>query len=248
MRCRDKAAIVGDTHRDTDHRRDEDTDQQCAAHVLHHQHRRHGKTYHRQQRAARGDLAQRYERRVVVAYDTGILQADEGYEETDTGAYGILERGGDGIHYGLAQIRKREDHEDDTLDEYGRQSELPRIAHTHTYGEYEEGIKSHSGRQSEGELGPERHDKRTGYGGQSRSREDGAGGHAVQLAEHSGVDGQNVRHGKECGDTRQDLRARRGHRRIESEQFLKHISSVFTRYKTLRSRQKVHFAATVGMA
>ena len=46
---------------------------------------------------AMGDVAEADEGGVVVDDDTGILQADEGDEEADTGSYGFLESSGNGI-------------------------------------------------------------------------------------------------------------------------------------------------------
>ena len=227
MRCRHQAVIVGDAHRDADRGGEQDADEQSAAHFLDNQNRGDRQTDHGQQRGAARDLAQRDQRSIVAGDDAGILQADKSDEKSDPGADSILERGRDGIHDGLAQIRKRKYDEDDSFEEHGCQGKLPRITHAHTYRKHEESVESHSRGQPERQLGPQRHNERSRDSGQRRCGEHRTGRHPFEQAEHTGVHRQNVRHGKENRDTGQYLRAQRSYRRIKSENLFQHIFTAF---------------------
>ena len=120
MRHRHHAVVVRQAHRNTDHGRCQKTYQQTATHVLHREQTCDEQTDHRQQRRTRSDVAERYERRVIVDNNTRILQTDKGDEESDTRTDCILHRVGDSVHDRLTQVSERKHNKDQTLDKYRR--------------------------------------------------------------------------------------------------------------------------------
>ena len=59
------------------------------------------------------------DQRSGVYAQTGVLQADEGDEQTDTNRNTLFERQRNGIKDGLTDVGERQDDEDQALNEYG---------------------------------------------------------------------------------------------------------------------------------
>ena len=180
-----------------------DTNQYIAGHLEDKQHTGNDNADDGQQGRAVADVAQTHQRSIVIDNNAAVLQADKGYEKTDTGADGVAQVQGDGIHNPLPHLGDGEDNEDDTLKENGGEGKLPGVPHAEAHAEDKEGVQSHAGSQRKGFLGIDGHNQRTDDGGQSCGREYGVGGHALvsQGAENAGVHSQDVGHGQECGDT-----------------------------------------------
>ena len=150
------------------------------------------------------NVAQTHQRGVIVDNDTGVLQADEGDEQADTGADGFLQGSGDGIQQPGAHLRNRQDDEDNTFNQHGREGELPAVSHAQAHREHEEGVQTHTGSQAKRFFGIQGHDQGTYDGGQGRSRKHRSAGH-VKGTEDAGVDGQDIGHRQEGRNTRDNL-------------------------------------------
>ena len=77
----------------------------------------------------KGKLITNIQLRFVIDDDAGVLHADEGDEKADTRADSFLERTGDGIQQPGTHLGQGKDHEQNTLQQHGRQGKLPGITH-----------------------------------------------------------------------------------------------------------------------
>ena len=208
---------------------DDDTNEQCTRDIAHHQHGREDDAEACQQHAGRVQVAQGYEGGVVAHHDAGRLQAYQGDEQTDTRRDGLAKHERHGIHNLLTQAGEREQHEDEALKEHGGQCELPRVPHREHDGEGKECIQSHARSQCKGQFGIESHDQCGHHRCDDSRREDGALVHACSR-ENRGIDGQDIGHRQEGGDTRNDLLPDAHSGGVESEEFLYHVFLVYLMY------------------
>ena len=93
------------------------------------------------------------------------------------------------------------------------------MSHTEAYCEHEEGVKTHTRGKGERLLCIEGHHQRTYYGCQGCCGKYRTCGHAGQGTEDAGVDGQDVGHRQEGGQTRKNLGAHIVLLRIKPESF-----------------------------
>ena len=200
-RCVHKAAERCQSHRHSYQGCADDADKQRAGHVLDDKYRGEDNADNAEQSRSACEMSDAHEGGVVGDDDAGVLKADEGYEESDTGSDGSLQRSGDGVHDERTYLRRGHEDEEDAFYEDGGQRELPRIAHRKADGEDEEGVQTHAGGKSERLLGIESHDERTDDCSQCRGCEDGVGVHALRskVGEDVRVDGEDIRHRKERG-------------------------------------------------
>ena len=139
-----------------------------------------------------------------VHHQLAVLQADEGDEQSDAGGDGALEGHGDGVEDGFPHVGQGERDEDQALHKHGGQRHLPGIAHAAYYGISKVGVQSHAGGKDEGIVGQQSHQDGCDQGGKTGGGEYGALVH-TRGAEDVRVDGQDVGHGHEGGDTCHDL-------------------------------------------
>ena len=191
---------------EADDGRGEDADEDAAADFEHHEAAGDDEAEDGDEGRAVGHVTEDDEGRVAVHDDAGVLHADEGDEEADTGADGFFQGAGDRVDQVGPDLRDGHEDEQDAFDEDGGQGELPVVAHREADREDEEGVQAHAGGEAEGLLRVEGHDEGTDDGGQGGRREDGALRHPVEGAEDAGVDGQDVGHRQEGRDARDDLR------------------------------------------
>lgn len=205
---RHRMVDVGGPEEDADDGSGQHTEQDAAFHLQNHEDGGDGHSDDEEEHRAVFGFAEGDERGGVVNDDAGILQPDERDEESDARSDGVFQRGGNGIHNGLPDVGDGEDDEENALQQDGGEGKLPRIAHGEAYGEDKEGVQSHAGRESEGLLGVNRHDEGAHNGRQRGGGEHRVGGHPllVQSTENAGVDGQNIGHREESGDTRHYFR------------------------------------------
>ena len=144
------------------------------------------------------------DKRRGVNAQTGVLEADEGDEQADTDRNTLLERQRNGVEDGFADVGQREHDEDKALNEYRKQRDLPGVAVARDNGVGHEGVEAHAGGQCERQVRHERHAQRAEAGSQRGRQQDGGGVHTGR-AEHARVDGEDVRHGHEGGDTGHDF-------------------------------------------
>ena len=167
-----------------------------------------------------GEAGDGNERRGVHA-QAGVLQADERDEQADTDRNAALERQRDGVEDRFADIGERQDDEDQALDEYGQQRDLPGVAVARNDGVGHECVQAHACGQRERQVRHERHAQRTDAGRQRGRQQDGGGVHAGR-AEDGRVDGEDVRHRHKGGDAGHDLGLYRGLVLRQLEYFFKH--------------------------
>ena len=118
------AREVGDAHRNADKRCSEDADEQRSWYVLYDEHRCDNDANHAEQRCALGHVADGYECGSVLNDDAGVLQSDEGDEESDASADSALDRRRNSVDDERADACEREHHEDEALDEDSGEREL----------------------------------------------------------------------------------------------------------------------------
>ena len=86
---------------------DEDAEQDAAADLEYQEHCGDEDADDGQEAGSMADVTESHEGGVGVDDQAGILQADEGDEQADTGAYGALETQRNGVEYPLPYLRKR---------------------------------------------------------------------------------------------------------------------------------------------
>ena len=149
----------------------------------------------------------------VVDHDAGVLQADEGDEQADTGGDGRLDLVGDGVEDDLAQTGNGQQHEDDAVKQHQHQGVGIAQAQAHTHGVDEIGVEAHAGGLRQRQVGQQADEQGAHHGGNGGGHIDGTVADAQHVRavakgvrEHTGVDHQNVSHSHEGGDTGHDLR------------------------------------------
>ena len=150
--------------------------------------------------------------------DMRVLHADEGDEETDADGNGDFQSGRDGIEDRFTDVGQRKDDEDQTFHQDRCQSDLPGITHTAADGVCEVRIQTHTGGQSERQIGEQSHAQTCDRGCNGSRCEDGALVHTGS-AQDVRVDGQNVDHRHERCQTGDDLSSGIGVVLFQLEQF-----------------------------
>lgn len=189
--------------------REQDADQDRAFHPFVEQHDRHEESDQRERGAdaVRGPgVAERHERGQARAVhdDPSPLEPDEHDEEPDAHADGGFQRQGDGVEDLFTDRDQRADQEYDALHEHRHHPELPRDPHADHHGEREERHDADARHQRERVLPEEPHqdraDERRDGGGDDRSAR-----RKPDLAHHARIDGEDVDHGEEGGDSGDDF-------------------------------------------
>ena len=103
----------GHAEHHAEHGGHEDADEQAPLYIAGHEPRREDEPAAGQQRAGLGDMAEGDHRSVVLDHDARILEPDEGDEHADADDDGVLEVHGHGVNEQLADMRKRQQQEDD---------------------------------------------------------------------------------------------------------------------------------------
>ena len=146
------------------------------------------------------------DQRRAVDDDAGVLQADEGDVDADTGRDRVLDRHRDRIEDRLTDICHGEDDENETLAEDRGERRLPAVAHAEDDRVGKIGVEAHARCEDEGVVGEDCHHQGRQTGGQGCRGEDRAAVHAG-CAQDVGVDGQDVGHGHESRHTGDDFGA-----------------------------------------
>ena len=169
----------------------------------------HQNAHHAQQRAdARGgeilpEIHQLHQRRAAHA-QSGVLQADEGDEQSDAHGHAPLQAQRNGVKDGLPDVGQGQHHKNQSLHKDRQQRHLPGIAHPQADGIGHIGVQAHTGGQGEGQVCHQSHGRSADEGGQGRSQQNGSRIHA-RCGQDAGIDGQDVGHGHKGGDSRDDL-------------------------------------------
>ena len=130
-------------------------------------------------------------------------------EQADAGGDRRAQRQGDAVDDPFADAEDRQQEEHGGGNEHCAQRDLPAVAHVQHHGVGEEGVEAHAGGQGDRVVGDQAHDGRADGRCQAGGDEHRALVHAG-LAEDARVDEEDVGHGQEGGDPRQDLGAHRG--------------------------------------
>ena len=149
----------------------------------------------------------------VVDHDAGVLQADEGDEQADTGGDGHLDLVGNGVEDDLAQTGDGQQHEDDAVKQHQHQGVGIAQAQAHTHGVDEIGVEAHAGGLRQRQVRQQADEQGAHHGGNGGGHINGPVADAQHVCavakgvrEHTGIDHQNVGHSHEGGDTGHDLR------------------------------------------
>ena len=129
----------------------------------------------------------------------GILQADEGDEQTDANGNTTLERQRNGVEDGFTYIGQRQDDKNKTFHKDGQQCDLPAVAEAQNHGVSQVGVQTHTCGQDEGKVCHESHTASADEGCDGSCQQHSGGVHAC-CGEDTGVDRQNVGHGHKGGD------------------------------------------------
>ena len=168
----------------------------------------------------------------VFAVNSGVgAQADVHQHQTDGGADAQADAQGDGLDDLVADIENGQNDEHDAFDQNDDQRGLEggQIAHTGqaydvAHHHSKEAVQAHAGGHGEGLVGQKCHAEHTDGGGDAGCHEhaipQGAAG--VKIGQQVGVQGDDVGHGHEGGQTGHDLGADIGAICFELENFLKH--------------------------
>jgi len=143
---------------------------------------------------------------LIQFHDTGtaVKAADDGDKETDTCADSSLQRSRDGIDDLIAQRRNSDDEEEETGDQNDGESLLICIAHTEANSKGEESVQAHTGSLCKGNISKKCGEQAANGGRDTGCSEDRSPIHS-RLFQIHGIDKENVRHGKERGETGNDL-------------------------------------------
>ena len=198
---------MGDSERNTDKGGCKDADENASLDLEHYQDGSEQKAYRKEDAVGGGEISEGNQGGVIVYDDSCVLQADESDVKAYTCSNGFLKCVRDCLYNEVADLGYGKDDEDDTLKQDGCQGELPAISHSKAYGVNEECVQTHTRSKSERLLGIESHYQRTNDGRQCGCREHGVGRHTLvsQSTEDAGVDGQDIGHSQERGDSRYDL-------------------------------------------
>ena len=132
------------------------------------EHRHQQETEDGKQHGKRGEMA-RPNRRSGRAYgnDAGLIQSDEGEEQSDADGVAVTERGGNGVDHPLAEAEQSHQNKEDSREEDGAQRALPRVAKHMDHRERDESVFAHVRTDGERAVGVEAHQQRSENGGEN---------------------------------------------------------------------------------
>ena len=167
------------------------------------------------------EAAQTYDRRVILDDDAGVLHADEGNEQTDSGGNAVLQVGRDAVDDGFTSLEEGKDDEDDTFHQNCGQCDGESICFSAKLTQAdcvcEVCIQTKTCGKGDRVVCQECHDECGKCGSKCSCNKDTASIH--DSTQNVGVDGQNISHRQECGETGNDLRADSRAVLFELEQF-----------------------------
>ena len=139
-------------------------------------------------------------------HDAGLIQTDEGEEQSDADGVAVTEGRGNGVDHPLPEAEKCHQNEENTSQEHGAESALPRVAeHVHDR-ERNESVFAHVRGDGERTVGIEAHQQRSEDRGQNSGRERGSRRYAGGRQD-GGVDGHDVGHREEGSESGDDFAA-----------------------------------------
>ena len=207
----------GQTHGDTDKGREEDAPQESATHLVHHDHQREDHTDDCQQGSTGRDVTEGKHGCGIAHHNAGILKSDERDEESDTHGRGIFQRFGDEVDNQGTEVADRQQDENDALQEDRRQGKLPGIAHVEADGVGKEGVQPHARCLRKRKFRPQCHDDGSQDSCQGRRCKHSFFFHSGG-AEDFRIDRQDIGHGQESGNAREELCLHGMFLRVETEE------------------------------
>ena len=142
----------------------------------------------------------------VAHHDAGVLEADEGDEQSDAGGDGHLDLLGDALEDQLSKAGEGEEQEDQAVHQHQHQGVGVGETHAQADGVDEVGIETHAGGLRQGQVGQEADEHGAHDGGEGGGNVDRAiGDVGAEGGEHACVDHEDVGHGHEGGESGKDL-------------------------------------------
>ena len=141
-------------------------------------------------------------------------------EQADARSYRFANYLGQGIDDSLPNARGSQQDEKNSLNQHSRQCKLPGITHRQANRIGKESVQPHARRQRKGQFGIKSHNQCRKHGGNDRRREQRVTVHA-RRAQHIGIDGQDIGHGQESGQTGYYLPADSHRPRIKIEKSIR---------------------------
>ena len=141
---------TGHPAQDSQHRRGENPNQDCAIHLACHQHEHDCKPYAGELRLAIGKAAQADERCRIRHHQLGIAQPHEGDEHPNAPSGGILQAFGNSVDDLFPHARDGENQKKDARKKDNAQSGTPRNVHALANHVGEVGVQRHAWRQRDG--------------------------------------------------------------------------------------------------
>ena len=172
-----------------------------------------------QQAGQGGEVAHGHHGGGARHYDAGVVQAEQGDQQTYAGRDADPQGEGDVGNQPVAYPQQGEDQQTQGAPEDGAHADLPGVAHAGHYHEGEEGIQPHGRSQGDGQVREQTHQDAADAGDEAGSDEHCLGVHA-RRREDLRVDEHYVDHGQEGGDAGDDLGAGRGAVAFQGKQAL----------------------------
>ena len=157
--------------------------------------------------------------RRIVHDDAGVLKAEEGDKQTDTGGDRRLDRRGDGVEDEAAQAGDGQQDENNAVRQHEKQRVGVAEAETEADRVDKKGVEAHAARLRKRQVGQQTDEQRADDGGERRGDIDRAVAHVAEAREHAGIDHEDIRHRHEDRHAGDDLGP--------------HIRAVFGKLKSL---------------
>lgn len=143
---------------------------------------------------------------VVADNDAAVDEPEKSDEKADTAGDGELHIERNGIDDGFTHFAGGEQDEDDAFDKNSGQRDLPWDVISEHNAVGEECVESHAAGQAEWQIGDESHEKTAKRSSQTGACDERAGVHSC-FREDARIDGDDIGHGQESGESGEELGA-----------------------------------------
>ena len=193
------------TQRNADDRRRNDGNEQTALHVEHLQNNGNRNSNDRDNGNRRRQIAKRKKGRFARNDNAAALQADKRDEQTDTNADSVAQAGRNSVHDRLTKAARDQDEDNHALEHNDGHSNAPvDVYAAQAQGISDDGVDAHARCQSNGTVGDKAHGDRHDGCADARCGKRRFKRHA-RCNKHLRVNGDDVRHRKECREAADDL-------------------------------------------
>ena len=191
--------------RNADDRRRNDGDEQSAFHVEHLQNNGNRNSNDRNNGNRRRQIAKRKKGRFARDDNAATLQTDKCDEKTNADTNSVTQASRNSVHNRLTKSARNQDEDDHAFEHNNGHSNTPVNVHAaQAQGIGDDGVDAHAGCQSNGTVGDKAHSNRHDGCADARCGKRRFKRHA-RRNKHLRVNGDDVRHRKECREAADDL-------------------------------------------